>query len=79
MRRRTHIGYWGEIQKDQDIGGWTTLKWILECDGMDWVDVAQDREQWRALVNILSTRLLPKNTKIRIYKKHNFACGSVWV
>jgi hypothetical protein len=20
-------------------------------DGMDWIDVAQDREQWRALVN----------------------------
>jgi hypothetical protein len=21
-------------------------------DGMDWINVAQDREQWRALVNI---------------------------
>jgi hypothetical protein len=31
-----HIGYWWESQKerdhwkDQDVGGWTTLKWILE-------------------------------------------------
>jgi hypothetical protein len=30
-----HIGYWWEIQKegdhweDQDVGGWTILKWIL--------------------------------------------------
>jgi hypothetical protein len=30
------IGYWWEIQKerdhweDQDVGGWTILKWILE-------------------------------------------------
>jgi hypothetical protein len=31
-----HIGYWREIQKerdhweDQDVGGWTILKWILQ-------------------------------------------------
>jgi V8-like Glu-specific endopeptidase len=35
-RRITYIGYWWERQKerdhweDQDIGGWTILKWILE-------------------------------------------------
>jgi hypothetical protein len=34
--RGMHIGYWWEIQKerdhweDQDVGWWTTLKWILE-------------------------------------------------
>jgi hypothetical protein len=33
---RMHIGYWWACQKerdhceDQDIGGWTILKWILE-------------------------------------------------
>jgi hypothetical protein len=38
-----HIGYWWESQKkrdhyeDQDVGGWTILKWILEGqDGMVW-------------------------------------------
>jgi hypothetical protein len=31
-----HIGYWWESQKkrdlweDQDVGGWTILKWIFE-------------------------------------------------
>jgi hypothetical protein len=31
-----HTGYWGESQKekyhwkDQDVGGWILLKWILE-------------------------------------------------
>jgi hypothetical protein len=35
-RRGMHIGFWGKIQKerdhleDQDVGGWTILKWILE-------------------------------------------------
>jgi hypothetical protein len=35
-RRGMHTGDWWEIQKervhweDQDIGGWTILKWILE-------------------------------------------------
>jgi hypothetical protein len=40
-RKGMHIGYWWEIQKerehweDQDVGGWTILKWILEReDGM---------------------------------------------
>jgi hypothetical protein len=27
------------------------IKWILEWDGMDWIDLAQNRDQWRALVN----------------------------
>jgi hypothetical protein len=35
-RRRMHIEYWWEIQKeidhyeDQDVGEWLILKWILE-------------------------------------------------
>jgi hypothetical protein len=60
-----HIGYWLESQKerdhweDQDVGGWAILKWILEREdrmewnGTDWIDLAQDREQWRTLVNIV--------------------------
>jgi hypothetical protein len=30
----------------------TILKWILErgWDGLDWIVLAQDRDQWRALV-----------------------------
>jgi hypothetical protein len=36
MGRRMHVGYWWEIQKerdhweDQDVGGWTILKWVVE-------------------------------------------------
>jgi hypothetical protein len=25
----------------------------IEWDGVDWIDMAHDRNQWRALVNIL--------------------------
>jgi hypothetical protein len=42
-RRGMHIGYWWENQKErahqenQDVGGWTILKYILERqDGMLW-------------------------------------------
>jgi hypothetical protein len=39
--------------EDLDVGRWIILKWILEIGwgGMGWIDVAQNRDQWRALVN----------------------------
>jgi hypothetical protein len=54
-----HIGYWWERQKERDhkevqgIGVWTILRWILETEwcGVDWIDLAQDMEQCRVLVN----------------------------
>jgi hypothetical protein len=56
-----HTGFWWEGQKerdhyeDLDIGGSIILKWILETGwcSMDWTDLAQDRDQWRALVNMV--------------------------
>jgi hypothetical protein len=47
-RRGMNIGYWWEIQKegdhqkDQGVGGW---------NNRDWINLAQNRDQWRALVN----------------------------
>jgi hypothetical protein len=64
-----HIGYWWESQKerdhweDQDVGGWTILKWILErWDGINWIDLAQDRDSWRALVNAVMNLRIPLNS-----------------
>jgi hypothetical protein len=65
-KRGLNIGYWWEIQKegehweDQDVGGWAILKWILErAGGIDWIDLAQDRDQWRALVNAVMSLQVP--------------------
>jgi hypothetical protein len=30
-------------------------------DGMDWIDLSQDRDQWRALVNTVTNLQVPQN------------------
>jgi hypothetical protein len=48
--------------EDQDVGGWTILKWILReigWGGMDWLDLARNRDQWRALLNTVMNLRVP--------------------
>jgi hypothetical protein len=54
VRKRMHIVYWWDSQKEkdhweeQDVGGWTILKWVLReigWGGMDRIDLTQDTEQ----------------------------------
>jgi hypothetical protein len=41
---------WVDIRADLTERGW---------GGMDWVDLAQDRDQWRALVNTIMNFRVP--------------------
>jgi hypothetical protein len=31
----------------------------IRCDGIDWIDLAQDRDRWRALVNTVMNLRVP--------------------
>ena len=46
VRERDHVG-------NPDVNWMTILKCIFKNwnGGMDWIDVAQNRDRWRALVN----------------------------
>jgi hypothetical protein len=33
----------------------------IGSDGMDWIDLARDRDQWRALVNRVMNLRVPQN------------------
>jgi len=47
MRERDH-------SEDPGIDGRIILRWIFrkwDAGGMDWIELAQDRDRWRALVN----------------------------
>ena len=47
---RSRLGWKDDIKMDyQEVG----------CGGMDWIELAQDRDRWRALVNmVMNLRVL---------------------
>jgi hypothetical protein len=50
--RKTKSRWVDNIKMDLREIGW---------DGMDWIDLAQDRDQWRALVNTAMNLWVPEN------------------
>ena len=47
--------------EDLDVCGQTLLKLIFmkEWVGMDWIDIGQDKDKWRAFVNSALKRRIP--------------------
>jgi len=60
-------GFWwrslrGDRWGDPGVDGRIILRWISkkwDVGGMDWVDLAQDRARWRALVNAVMNFRVP--------------------
>jgi hypothetical protein len=62
-----HTGFWwGDLREgdrlgDQGIDARIILKWIFKTwdGGMDWIELAQYRDRWRALVNAVMNLRCP--------------------
>jgi hypothetical protein len=60
--------WWGNFRErdhleDPGLGGRIILRWIFrKWDGdKDWIDLAQNRDRWRALVNTVMNLRVPQN------------------
>jgi hypothetical protein len=66
-RREVNTGFWwGDLREGNHLGdtgvdGRIILRQILgKCDGgMNWIELAQDRDMWRALMNAVMNLLVP--------------------
>ena len=63
-----HIGFWWENLREKRPLGRPRHRWEdnikmdlreVGCGGMDWVDLAQDRDRWRAVMNMVMNLPVP--------------------
>jgi hypothetical protein len=67
-RREVYTRFWVENLReryhleDPGVDGRIILRWIFRMwngGGMDWIDLAQDRDMWRELVNGVMNHRVP--------------------
>jgi hypothetical protein len=66
-KREVHTGFWwrdlreGDRLGDPDVDGRIMLKWIFKVwdGGMNWIQLAEDRDRWRAVVNAVMNLRVP--------------------
>jgi len=63
-RRRYTRFWWGNLRERDHLGdpgldGRIILRWTLRCWCMDWIEMAQDRDKWRALANAVMNLRVP--------------------
>jgi len=67
-RGEVYTGFWwGKPEGKRPLGrprrGWEDNNKIdlqeVGCGGMDWIELAQDRDRWRALVNAVMNLRVP--------------------
>jgi hypothetical protein len=63
-----HIEYWWESQNGKRPQGRPKCRWVdnnkidlreIGWEGINWIDLAEDRDQWRAFVNIVMHLRVP--------------------
>jgi len=70
-RGEAYTGSWRGNLKERDHLGdpgvdRTILRWIfrkLDAGDMDWIELAQDRDRWQALVNAVMNLRVPQNAR----------------
>jgi hypothetical protein len=63
-----HVGYWWESRKEKRALRRPRCRWVdnikmnlreIGWDGMGWIDLAEDRDRWRALVDTVMNLRVP--------------------
>ena len=59
-----YTGFWWENLRERTRRRWEDIKIYIQevrCGGMNWVDVAQERDRWRAVVNEVMNLSISQN------------------